>query len=223
MRLLVVEDDPNLNQVLGRGLKEEGYAVDLATDGEEGLYLAETVPYDLILLDWMLPKLSGITVCQKLRAKNMGVPVLLLTAKTALTDKVEGLDSGADDYLTKPFEFEELLARVRALLRRQAPVKSNLLQVGDLSLEVRTRMAQRGGTAIELTTKEFALLEYFMRNPGVVLTRQNIEENAWNYDFESQSNLIEVYIRRLRRKIDDPFAVKLLETIKGAGYRLVNL
>jgi DNA-binding response OmpR family regulator len=220
LRILVVEDDEHLNGVIARGLKEEGYAVDAAFDGEDGKFLAEVNPYDLIVLDWMLPGLTGVEVCDYLRRKGFATPILMLTAKGTVADRVAGLDSGADDYLTKPFAFDELLARLRALLRRQSAVRSNLLQIADLCLDRRTHEVTRAGLPITLTAKEFSLLEYFMLNAGMVLSRRAIEEHAWNYDFESESNLIDVYIRRLRRKIDDPFELKLFETIKGAGYRL---
>lgn len=216
----MVEDDKNLSSVIERGLKEEGYAVDVSLDGEEGLYLAQNTHYDLIVLDWMLPGLPGPEVCLRLRRQGKAAPILMLTAKGTVMDRVSGLDSGADDYLTKPFAFDELLARLRALLRRQSPTRSNRLKVGDLTLDVRTHIAHRKGQVIQFTAKEFALLEYFMRHPGVVLSRPEIEDHAWNYDYASESNLIDVYIRRLRRKIDDPFEVKLFETVKGAGYRL---
>ncbi len=221
MRVLVVEDDSNLNRIIVRGLTEEGYAVDTAENGLDGQHLAELNPYDVIVLDWMLPGKSGLEICTELRRQAIAIPVLMLTARNAVSDRVIGLDSGADDYLTKPFAFDELLARLRALLRRQSSGRTNLLQVADLTLDVATRQVQRVGQTIELTTKEFSLLEYFMRHPGIVLSKQVIEEHAWNNEFSSDSNLIEVYIRRLRRKLDDPFEHKLFETIKGAGYRLV--
>lgn len=221
MRVLVVEDDAKLNQIIVRGLTEEGYAVDTAENGLDGQHLAELNPYDLIILDWMLPGKSGLEICTELRRRAIAIPVLMLTARDAVSDRVSGLDSGADDYLTKPFAFDELLARLRALLRRPSASKTNLLEVGDLKLDVATRQVQRAGQAVELTTKEFSLLEYFMRHPGIVLSKQVIEEHAWNNEFSSDSNLIEVYMRRLRRKLDDPFEHKLFETIKGAGYRLV--
>lgn len=223
LRILVVEDDEQLNGVIARGLKEEGHAVDVAFTGPDAQYMAEVNPYDLIVLDWMLPGSSGIDVCERLRQKGFGMPVLMLTAKGAVADRVQGLDSGADDYLTKPFAFDELLARVRSLLRRQTAVKSNLLQIADLSLDRRTHQVYRRGMPITLTSKEFSLLEYFMLNPDLVLSRRTIEEHAWNYEYESESNLIDVYIRRLRRKIDDPFQLKMFETIKGSGYRLRSM
>ncbi len=220
MRILVVDDDRRLCAIIKRGLLEEAYAVDLAYDGEEGEYLAEVNPYDLIILDIMLPKKDGIEVCRELRAKNINAPILMLTAKDAVEDRVKGLDTGADDYLVKPFAFNELLARVRALLRREAMSKSPELRVGDLTLNTLTRQAWRGQTPIELTTKEYVILEYFMRHPNMVLTRTMIEEHAWDYNFDSMSNLVDVYIRRLRRKIDREGEESLIQTVRGAGYRL---
>jgi DNA-binding response OmpR family regulator len=220
MRILVVDDDRRLCTVIKRGLLEEAYAVDLAYDGEEGEYLAEINPYDLIILDIMLPKKDGIEICRELRAKKVNTPVLMLTAKDTVEDRVKGLDTGADDYLVKPFAFNELLARVRALLRREGMSKSPELRVGDLTLNTLTRQVWRGQRPIELTTKEYVILEYFMRHPNVVVTRTMIEEHAWDYDFDSLSNLVDVYIRRLRRKIDDEREESLIQTVRGAGYRL---
>jgi DNA-binding response OmpR family regulator len=202
MRILVVDDDRRLCAIIKRGLLEEAYAVDLAYDGEEGEYLAEVSPYDLIILDIMMPKKDGIKVCQELRSRRVNSPVLMLTAKDTVEDRVRGLDAGADDYLVKPFAFNELLARVRALLRREGMFKSPELRVGDLVLNTLTRQVWRGQRAIELTTKEYVILEYFMCHPNVVLTRTMLEEHAWDYDFDSMSNLVDVYIRRLRRKLD---------------------
>jgi DNA-binding response OmpR family regulator len=220
MRILVVDDDRRLCSVIKRGLLEEAYAVDLAYDGEEGEYLAEINPYDLIILDIMLPKKDGIEICRELRAKKVNTPVLMLTAKDAVEDRVKGLDTGADDYLVKPFAFNELLARARALLRREGTSKSPVLQVGDLTLNTLTRQVWRGQRPVELTTKEYVILEYFMRHPKVVVTRTMIEEHAWDYDFDSLSNLVDVYIRRLRRKIDNEGEESLIQTVRGAGYRL---
>jgi len=220
MRILVVDDDRRLCAVVKRGLLEEAYAVDVAYDGEEGEYLAEVNPYDLIILDIMLPKKDGLEVCRDLRAKGINTPILMLTAKDAVEDRVRGLDTGADDYLVKPFAFNELLARVRALLRREALSKSPELRVGDLTLNTLTRQVWRGNRPIELTTKEYVILEYFMRHPNVVITRTMIEEHAWDYDFDSLSNLVDVYIRRLRRKIDNEGEDSLIQTVRGAGYRL---
>jgi DNA-binding response OmpR family regulator len=220
MRILVVDDDRRLCAVIKRGLLEEAYAVDLAYDGEEGEYLAEVNPYDLIILDIMLPNKDGIEVCHELRAKKVTTPILMLTAKDTVEDRVRGLDTGADDYLVKPFAFNELLARVRALLRREGMLKSPELRVGDLTLNTLTRQVWRGQRPIELTTKEYVILEYFMRHPNVVVTRTMIEEHAWDYDFDSLSNLVDVYIRRLRRKIDSEGEDSLIQTVRGAGYRL---
>jgi DNA-binding response OmpR family regulator len=220
MRILVVDDDRRLCAIIKRGLLEEAYAVDLAYDGEEGEYLAEVNPYDLIILDIMLPNKDGIEVCQELRAKKINTPILMLTAKDTVEDRVTGLDTGADDYLVKPFAFSELLARVRALLRREGISKSPELQVRDLTLNTLTRQVWRGQRPIELTTKEYVILEYIMRHPNVVVTRTMIEEHAWDYDFDSLSNLVDVYIRRLRRKIDNEREDSLIQTVRGAGYRL---
>ncbi|MCJ7575453.1 MAG: response regulator transcription factor [Dehalococcoidia bacterium] len=220
MRILVVDDDRRLCAVIKRGLLEEAYAVDLAYDGEEGEYLAEVNPYDLIILDIMLPNKDGIQVCHDLRAKKVNSPILMLTAKDAVEDRVKGLDTGADDYLVKPFAFSELLARVRALLRREGMLKSPELRVGDLILDTLTRQVWRGQRPIELTNKEYVILEYLMRHPNVVVTRTMIEEHAWDYDFDSLSNLVDVYIRRLRRKIDDEKDDGPIQTVRGAGYRL---
>jgi DNA-binding response OmpR family regulator len=220
MRILVVDDDRRLCAVIRRGLLEEAYAVDLAYDGEEGEYLAEVNPYDLIILDIMLPNKDGIEVCRELRAKKINTPILMLTAKDAVEDRVRGLDTGADDYLVKPFAFNELLARVRALLRREGMLKSPELRVGDLTLNTLTRQVWRGKRPVEVTTKEYVILEYFMRHPNVVITRTMIEEHAWDYDFDSLSNLVDVYIRRLRSKIDTEGENSLIQTVRGAGYRL---
>jgi len=220
MRILVVDDDRRLCAIIKRGLLEEAYAVDLAYDGEEGEYLAEVNPYDLIILDIMLPNKDGIEVCQELRAKKINTPILMLTAKDTVEDRVTGLDTGADDYLVKPFAFSELLARVRALLRREGISKSPELRVRDLTLNTLTRQVWRGQRPIELTTKEYVILEYIMRHPNVVVTRTMIEEHAWDYDFDSLSNLVDVYIRRLRRKIDTEREDSLIQTVRGAGYRL---
>jgi DNA-binding response OmpR family regulator len=220
MRILVVDDDRRLCAVIKRGLLEESYAVDLAYDGEEGEYLAEVNPYDLIILDIMLPNKDGIEVCHELRAKKVNAPILMLTAKDTVEDRVRGLDTGADDYLVKPFAFSELLARVRALLRREGMSKSPELRVGDLTLNTLTRQVRRGQRPVELTTKEYVILEYFMHHPNVVVTRTMLEEHAWDYDFDSLSNLVDVYIRRLRRKMDIEGEDSLIQTVRGAGYRL---
>ena len=220
MRILVVDDDRRLSGIIKRGLLEEAYAVDAAYDGEEGQYLAKINPYDLIILDIMMPKKDGLQVCQELRANGVNMPVLMLTARDAVEDRIRGLDAGADDYLVKPFAFNELLARIRALLRREGVSKSPEIKTGDLVLNTLTREVRRGQRAIELTTKEYVILEYFMRHPNIVVTRTMLEEHAWDYDFDSMSNLVDVYIRRLRRKIDEGEEVNLIHTVRGAGYRL---
>ncbi len=220
MRLLVVEDDASLNHGLTTSLTKEGYVVDAALDGEEGQALAEAGIYDAIILDILLPKRDGIDVCRALRRQRLRTPILLLTARDAVDDRVRGLDSGADDYLVKPFAFQELLARVRALVRRAMPEASPILSVTDLTADPATHRVQRGGHDISLTAKEFALLEYFLRHPNQILTRELLESHVWTYDFVSASNVVEVGVGRLRRKIDDPFDVKLLETVRGVGYRL---
>jgi DNA-binding response OmpR family regulator len=222
MRILVVEDNRSLNQSLRMSLEEDGHAVDASYDGSEGQYLAEVTPYDVIILDIMLPGKNGLDVCRELRQKGVRTPVLMLTARDTIEDRVTGLDSGADDYLVKPFALPELRARLRALLRREAPEKNSILQVGDLVMDPATHKVERSGQEIDLTSKEYALLEYFMRNPGRLITREMAEQHVWDYDFEGVSNVIDVYIRRLRRKVDDPFEIKLLETVRGAGYRLVR-
>ena len=223
MRILIVEDERRLCGVIKRGLLEESYAVDVAYDGEDGEYLAETTPYDLIVLDIMLPKKDGIEICQRLRLKKVNTPILMLTAKDAVEDRVRGLDAGADDYLVKPFAFNELLARIRALLRREGLSKSPRLQVGNLALDTLTREVWRGQRVVELTSKEYVILEYFMCHPNMVITRTMLEEHAWDYEFDSLSNLIDVYIRRLRRKIDEGEKDSLIQTVRGAGYRLKAL
>jgi len=220
MRLLLVEDNQRLNKALKLSLEESGYVVDTAMDGEEGQELAELTPYDGIILDIMLPKRDGLEVCHNLRQQHMRTPILLLTARDAVEDRVQGLDSGADDYLVKPFSIEELEARLRALLRRDAPDKTGLLTAADLELDPATHNVRKAGRPIELTSKEFALLEYLLRNPNWLITREMAERHVWDYGGASASNLVDVYIRRLRRKLDDPYEVKLIETVRGFGYRL---
>jgi DNA-binding response OmpR family regulator len=220
MRVLVVEDERRLAGIIKRGLIEEGYAVDTVYDGEEAQYMGETTTYDIIILDIMLPKKDGIAVCRDLRTKKINTPILMLTARDSVEDRVKGLDSGADDYMIKPFAFSELLARIRALLRRETLSKTPKMQVGDLVLDTLTREAWRGDRKIELTTKEYSILEYFMSHPNMVITRTMLEENAWDYEYDSMSNIIDVYIRRLRRKIDGDTDDSLIQTVRGAGYRL---
>ena len=220
MRVLVVEDERKVAQFIKKGLEEEGYAVDLAFDGEEGLTMALDRVHDLILLDISLPKMDGLRVLKKLREEKVATPVLLLTVRATIEDKVLGLDSGADDYLTKPFAFQELLARIRALLRRKAEAGPPLLRFADLVLDPARRLVTRGEEKIELTSKEFSLLEYFLRNPGRVLSRAMISEHVWDYDFDTESNVIDVYVNYLRRKIDSGREKKLIHTVRGAGYVL---
>jgi heavy metal response regulator len=220
VRILVVEDEQRIAIFIKQGLEEEGYAVDVACDGEEALDWAAMVDYDLIVLDVLLPKKNGIQTCRDLRAQGNKVPVLMLTARDAVEDRVRGLDSGADDYLVKPFAFQELLARIRALLRRSGEVKTTRLQVGDLLLDTLTHRATRGERAIELTAREYAILEFLMRHAGQVLSRTQIAEHVWNYDFYSTSNVVDVYIRYLRRKVDEGFDVNLIETVRGVGYKI---
>jgi DNA-binding response OmpR family regulator len=220
MRVLVVEDSRRLAGIIKRGLLEEGYTVDNAYDGEEAQYMAESAPFDLIVLDIMLPKKDGLAVCRDLRAKNVNTPILMLTAKDSVEDKVTGLDCGADDYLVKPFAFSELLARLRALLRREVLPRVQKLQAGDLSLDPLSREVWRDGSRMDLTAKEYAILEYFMRRPNAVVTRTMLGESVWDYEFDGISNIIDVYVRRIRRKIDREGQDSLIQTVRGAGYRL---
>jgi two-component system, OmpR family, response regulator len=220
MRVLVVEDEKKLGELLRRGLGEEGYAADLAERGEEALWMAQAVPYDAIVLDVMLPGVDGFEVCRRLRGNGVWAPVLMLTARDAVEDRVSGLDVGADDYLTKPFAFEELLARLRALTRRAPAERPPVLKTGDLVLDPAAHRAWRGDRELDLSAKEFALLELFMRRPGVTLSRTQLLDGAWDFAFESRSNVVDVYVRYLREKIDRPFGHHSIETIRGVGYRL---
>ncbi len=223
MRILVVEDERKISAYVRRGLEEQGYAVDVAFTGPEGLDWAQAAPYDLILLDIMLPEMDGIAVCKELRKLGNRAPILMLTARDAIDDRVTGLDAGADDYLVKPFAMKELLARVRAMTRRATHAsKSPVLQVANLTLDTLTHYVRRDGKLIKLTAKEFAVLECLMREPERVLTRTMIAEHVWNYDVYNQSNIVDVYIRNLRRKIDDGYDHKLIHTVRGAGYRISN-
>ena len=220
MRLLLVEDEARVARFIARGLREQAYAVDLAADGEDALYQAAVNTYDAIILDVMLPKKDGFAVCRELRAAGSRVPVLMLTARDAVEDRISGLDTGADDYLTKPFEFGELLARLRALLRRGQELIPTVIHVADLVIDTRGQQARRAGRNVNLTTKEYALLEYLARNAGRVVGREEIAEHVWDESFDPFSNLIEVYINRLRRKVDEPFGRSLIHTRRGAGYVL---
>jgi len=220
MRILVVEDEKKIASFIKKGLKEENYSVDISEDGEKALYLGEINTYDLIILDVMLPGKDGISVCKELRSKKIDVPILMLTAKDRLHDKILGLDSGADDYLTKPFAFEEFLARVRALIRRQRVDKTTVLKIDDLELDQVTHRVTRGKNQITLTSREYSLLEYLMLNKNQVVTRTMISEHVWNESFDSFSNIIDVYINYLRNKIDKGFEKQILHTIHGTGYIL---
>ena len=223
MRILVVDDEQNIANYLKKGLQESGYVVDVAFDGEEAFYFASINDYDLILLDIMIPKLNGIEVCKKLRNANNKSYIILVTAKDKTEDKVIGLDAGADDYITKPFAFAELLARVRAVLRRGSEDKDSILKVKDLEVNLLNREVKRGNLLIELTSKEFSLLEYFLRNKNLVLTRTMISERVWNIDFFTDTNVIDVYVNHLRKKIDKDFKEKLIHTVRGVGYILKEI
>jgi len=220
MRILVIEDEKRIASFVKRGLKEKSYSVDVAFDGDKGLLLAEINPYDLIVLDIMLPGKDGIFICRELRKKKIDVPILMLTARDEVEDKISGLDSGADDYLTKPFAFGEFLARVRALIRRKDKVNTTKLRVADLGLDQLSHKVRRAGKEIELTSTEYALLEYMMLNANQVVTRTMISEHVWNEDFDSFSNVINVYVNYLRNKIDTGFDKKLIHSIRGTGYIL---
>jgi two-component system OmpR family response regulator len=220
MRVLIVEDHVKMAALIQRGLRKEAMAVDVTANGEDALWMAAATDYDAIVLDVMLPGLDGFEVCRGLREKGVWAPILMLTARDAVRDRVAGLDSGADDYLTKPFSYAELLARLRALVRRGPIERPSELRIGDLRLDPAGRKVWRGGTEISLSPKEFALLETFMRRPGQVLSRFQLLEHAWDYEYENRSNVVDAYIRLLRRKIDRPFGARSLETVRGAGYRM---
>ncbi len=220
MRVLIVEDEVKMAGLIGRGLREEGLVVDVASTGEEALWMAGATEYDAIVLDVMLPGIDGFETCTQLRTEGVWSPVLMLTARDGIEDRVAGLDGGADDYLTKPFSFAELSARLRALVRRGSVQRPLVLAVGSLRLDPTTRRAWRGSTEVPLTTKEFALLETFMRRPGEVLSRYQLLEHAWDYEYENRSNVVDVYVRYLRDKVDRPFGQQSIETVRGAGYRL---
>ncbi|MGA1824569.1 MAG: response regulator [bacterium] len=220
MRILVIEDEMKIANFISRGLKEEGYAVDIAYDGEQGHFLAMTNEHDLLILDLMLPKIDGISLCKSLRAEKYAKPIIMLTAKDKIEDKVMGLDSGADDYLTKPFAFEELLARMRVLLRKKDNYCLTQLQINDLVMDLVTHKVTRGNEEIVLTSKEYALLEYLMRNQGKVVTRTMISEHVWDINFDTFTNVIDVYINYLRKKIDHGQKKKLIHTLRGRGYLL---
>lgn len=218
MRLLVVEDEENLRTVIRKRLTKEGYSVDACGDGQEALDYMAVSPYDTVILDIMMPKMSGMEVLKKMRAGGDQTPVLFLTAKDGIEDRVKGLDSGADDYLVKPFAFEELLARIRVMIRRQSDSASDEMTLADLTVDAGKHSVTRGGKAIELSAKEFAVLEYLMRHQGQVLSREQIEQHVWDFDYEGGSNMVDVYIRYLRRKLDEGHEKKLIHTVRGAGY-----
>lgn len=222
MRILLVEDEPNAARMLAKGLREQTYAVDVAADGEAAVYQAGVNDYDLIILDVMLPLKDGFEVCRDLRAGGLAIPILMLTARDAVQDRIAGLDTGADDYLIKPFDFHELLARVRALLRRGQTLRPEVIEIDGLSIDTRARQVRRDNRQIELTAKEYALLEYLARRAGEVVSRSEIAEHVWEENFDPFSNLIEVYVQRLRRKIDEGHALKLLRTRRGEGYMLTS-
>ncbi len=220
MRLLVVEDERDLNNIIVKNLKAEGYTVDSCFDGEDAVIYLTTVPYDAVILDVMIPGINGFEVLKKIRERKVEVPVLFLTARDNVEDIVHGLNIGADDYMVKPFSFDELLARLRVIVRRKPEVRENIYTCGDLSLNSNTRKVTRQGKEISLSPKEYAVLECLIRNKNIVLTRNQIESNIWDMDHMGESNVIDVYIRYLRKKIDDPYEEKLIQTVRGAGYML---
>jgi DNA-binding response OmpR family regulator len=220
VRILVVEDNRRLGAALKACLEDETYAVDLVYDGQDGLDFALATPYDAIVLDVMLPLKDGFDVCRELRRRRVNIPIIMLTARDAVEDRVHGLDSGADDYVVKPFALAELTARLRALLRRQSAQRGGAIEIGDLRLDPASHEVSRAGRPVDLSAREYALLEYFARHPGQVITREMAEAHIWSYDYVGASNVVDVYVRRLRRKIDDPFSDKLIHTVRGVGYRL---
>ena len=220
MRILIVEDEQDLRQVLVKRLIADHYSVDAVDNGADALYYMSLADYDCVLLDIMIPNVNGLEVLRTIRSEDKSIPVLLLTARDAIEDRVIGLDSGADDYLVKPFAFDELLARIRVLTRRQFGSVSNILHIEDLMVDCNARTVMRGNKEIELSSKEFAILEYLIRNKGIVLSREKIEQHVWNYDYEGGSNIVDVYIRYLRKKIDSEHELKLIQTVRGSGYVL---
>ncbi|WP_431047925.1 response regulator transcription factor [Streptomyces sp. P1-3] len=220
MRLLVIEDEERLAEGLRHGLEAEGFAVDVALNGTDGLWMGQENPYDAIVLDIMLPGLNGYRVCAALREQGIWTPILMLTAKEGEWDEVEGLDTGADDYLTKPFSYAVLIARLRALLRRGAPARPTVLAAGDLRLDPAAKRVWRGPNEVELTARELSLLEFLLRHRGEAVSKQDILDHVWDYDFEGDPNIVEVYVRRLRNKLDRPFGRAAIETLRGSGYRL---
>jgi DNA-binding response OmpR family regulator len=220
MRITLIEDEKQLSGIIKKGLEEEGYSVDAAYDGEEGLYMAENLPSDVIILDVMLPIMDGISILKSIRKNGIKTPVLLLTARDAITDKIKGLDSGADDYLTKPFEFGELLARIRALIRRKTDVKDTIIRIGDLEINTANREIKRGGKTVQLSAKEYTILQYMAYNRDKIVSRTDLIEHIYDENFDANSNVLDVYINFLRNKIDKGFKKKLIHTVRGAGYIL---
>ncbi len=220
MRILVVEDEHSLNRIITKRLEKEGFSVDNCFDGEDAIQYIDMGEFDAVILDIMIPKIDGYGVLKHIRSKNIETPVLFLTAKDSIDDRVKGLDAGADDYLIKPFAFDELLARIRVMVRKNAGSVSNILKIADLSVDIKARRVYRDETEILLSAKEFDVLEYLIRNKDMVLSREKIESHVWNFDYSGGSNVIDVYIRYLRKKIDDPYETKLIHTIRGAGYVL---
>lgn len=220
MRILIIEDEKDLAHILKKGLGEKGFTVEVSLDGEEGLYIAETYPFDAILLDIMLPKIDGLTILKELRAKGVDVPVLMITAKGEIEDRIKGLDTGADDYIAKPFEFSELLARLKAVIRRSKGKPSSLITIDDLVIDINSRTVKRAGREIRLSSKEYNLLEYLALNEGRVISRTELIEHVYDADFDLDSNIIDVYINYLRNKIDRGFSSQLIHTVRGAGYML---
>lgn len=220
MRILIAEDERNLNRILTKQLSDNGYTVDSCFDGQDALDYISAESYDAIILDIMMPKIDGLTVLRKIRAQKIDTPVLFLTARDSIADRVEGLDAGADDYLTKPFAFEELLARVRVLIRKKSGNKTNTYTLANLTIDVQSREVKRGDSVISLSSKEYAILEYMMLNKNIVLSRETLERNIWGYSYDGVSNMIDVYIRYLRKKIDENYEPKLIHTVRGAGYVL---
>jgi len=220
MRILIIEDEQKIINFIKRGLEAEYYTVDFVLDGEDGYFKALNEGYDLILLDVMLPKMNGFELTKKIRERGVKTPILMLTARDTVEDKVKGLDAGADDYLPKPFSFDELLARTRALLRRATTEKSNIIKIFDLKIDTASHEVARGNQKINMTSREYALLEYLARNKNMVLSRTRIAQHVWGYDFDTQTNIVDVYIRYLRKKIDEGFDKKLIQTVRGAGYKI---
>lgn len=220
MRILLAEDEKDLNRIITKRLEKEGYCVDSCFNGEEAMLFAETGEFDAIILDIMMPKMNGIDVLRQLRAKRIDTPVIFLTAKDSVSDRVKGLDAGAEDYLIKPFAFEELLARLRVMIRKQAGKSTNVFELGDLVVDIAARTVKRGNDNITLSVREFDILEYLIRNAGTALPRERIENHVWNFDYSGGTNVVDVYIRYLRKKIDDPYDSKLIHTVRGVGYVL---